>query len=74
MQARIRQYVAEEEAESDWSTTSLHHFVSGVVDELIDVLKVDQVRMELMGFNPDNQEYINYDKKVAQKTEQSTEE
>lgn len=65
MQARIRQFVAEEESSADWSTTALHTFVAGVVDELIDVLKVDRVRMELMGFNPDHQDYITYDKEVA---------
>jgi len=65
MQARIRQFVAEEESAADWSTTSLHTFVAGVVDELIDVLQVDRVRMELMGFNPDHKDYITYDKEVA---------
>jgi hypothetical protein len=68
MQARIRQYVAEEEASADWSTTALHEFVSGVVDELIDVLKVDRTRMELMGFNPDHLDYITHDKSVAHKS------
>jgi len=66
MQARIRQFVAEEEATADWSTTSLHEFVAGVVDELIDVLQVDRVRMDLMGFNPDHLDYITFDKPVAQ--------
>ena len=68
MQARIRQYVADEEASSDWSTTSLHEFVAGVVDELIDVLKVDRTRMELMGFSADHLDYITHDQSVAHKS------
>ena len=66
MQARIRQFVAEEESSADWSTTSLHEFVAGVVEELIDVLQVDRVRMDLMGFKPDHLDYITFDKPVAQ--------
>lgn len=65
MQARIRHYVSEEETNSDWTTRGLHDFVESVVSELIDVLHVDKVRMDLMGFSPESNEYITYKDTVA---------
>lgn len=65
MQARIRVYVAEEEANADWSTQGLYSFVDGVVSELIDVLHVDQIRMGLVGFTPEAKDYISHSETVA---------
>jgi hypothetical protein len=65
MQARIRHYVTEEEASSDWTTVGLHGFVESVVAELIDVLHVDQIRMGLMGFKSEAKEFISYSGTVA---------
>ena len=63
----IREYINKEETKDDWSVTGLHKFVAGIVDELIDVMKVDKKKMEIMGFNPDPSTLLSYDKKVALK-------
>ena len=70
----IREYINKEEATSGWSTEPLFEFVNGIVDELIDVVKVDRIRMQNMGFNPDHIDSLTYDKTVALKREHKEEE
>ena len=70
----IREYINKEETKDDWSVTGLHKFVAGIVDELIDVMKVDKKKMEIMGFNPDPSTLLSYDKKVALKLTHQEEE
>ena len=74
IQALIRKYVQEETQSEEWSTKGLHEFVEQVVNELIDVHKVDVKRMELMGFDPNPKLGISYDKPVAVKLEHKPEE
>jgi hypothetical protein len=69
MLAKIRQYVEEERKVDSWDTRMLHEFVDHCTKELIEVLQVDKVRMELMGFNPDPTTLLAYDKPVALKLE-----
>ena len=70
----IREYINKEEARNDWDVSGLHKFVAGIVDELIDVMKVDKKKMEIMGFNPDPSTLLSYDKKVALKLTHQEEE
>lgn len=65
----IREYINKEEAKTDWSVTGLHKFVADLVDELIDVMKVDKTKMEIMGFNPDPSTLLSHSKPVALKLE-----
>lgn len=52
MQTMIRKYVSEEAKQDSWDTKPLDDFVNHMVDQLIDVFKVDEVRMQMMGFDP----------------------
>jgi hypothetical protein len=70
----IREYINKEEAKNDWDVSGLHRFVAGIVDELIDVMKVDKKKMEIMGFNPDPSTMLSYDKPVALKLTHQEEE
>ena len=70
----IREYINKEEATGNWSTEPLFEFVNGIVDELIDVVKVDRIRMQNMGFNPDHIDSLTYDSTVAVKLEHKEEE
>lgn len=65
MMLRIREYVAQEAAQTTWDVTPLHEFVDAVADELIDVCRVDQIRMNLLGFSPEASEEIAYDKLIG---------
>jgi len=64
MQLLIRQYL-QKEIEDSWSTKGLQDFVSDIVNDLIDIEKVDLQRMEMMGFDPNPVSNYSYDKKVA---------
>ena len=46
----MKEYVAQEATAQDWSVTGLHQFVDELTDQLVDVAKVDKIRMDLMGF------------------------
>lgn len=52
MQDTLRSYVMEE-AQDDWSTSGLASFVVGLSEELINVHKVDVIRMKVQGFDSD---------------------
>lgn len=67
IQILIKKYIEKEIQEDSWDTSGLMEFVNNVVDDLINNKKVDLIRMNLMGFNPDPASGINYDKKVAEK-------
>lgn len=70
----IREYINKEEMKTDWSVTGLHKFVADLVDELIDVMKVDETKMKLMGFNPDPSTLLSHSTPVAQRLENKGEE
>jgi BRCT domain type II-containing protein len=65
MQRMIKDYVKEEETTDDWSSKGLYDFVDHVVEELIDVIQVDKIRMDIMGFDHESRDDITYDTKVA---------
>ena len=69
MQARIREYVQDEAQADTWDASLLHEFVDHCVNELIDVLQVDRVKMELMGFNPDPIAGLTHQESVASRLE-----
>lgn len=70
----IREYINKEETKDDWSVSGLHKFVADIVDELIDVMKVDKKKMEIMGFDPEPSALLSYDKPVALKLTRQGEE
>jgi hypothetical protein len=65
MMQRIREYVAREASSSNWDVAMLHEFVDAVADELIDVCKVDEIRMSKMGLDTSIDESIAYDKLIG---------
>ena len=73
MQLLMQQYVQKEREEA-WSTQGLQTFVNEIVDELIDVQKVDIQRLEMMGFDSEPITEYSYDKKVALLTKQEKDE
>jgi hypothetical protein len=74
MMIKIREYVQHEATQQSWDVSGLHDFVDQVANELIDVAKVDQVRMNLMGFDSTPLEEITYTKMIgAPETEPPTE-
>ena len=66
IQRMIREYVAEEAVSESWDTNGLHDFVDHVVSNLIDNCKVDEAKMNRMGFKHEHTTGLGYDKKVAQ--------
>jgi len=65
MMLRIREYVADEAKQESWDVAPLHAFVDGITDELIDVCRVDQIRMGLMGLESSADESITYGKMIG---------
>ena len=65
MMLRIREYVADEAKQESWDVAPLHAFVDGITDELIDVCRVDQIRMGLMGLESSADESIAYGKMIG---------
>jgi len=51
VQRLMKEYVASEANATDWSVSGLHTFVDELTNQLVDVAKVDKVRMDLMGFS-----------------------
>ena len=51
MQSILRSYIMEEEKD-DWSTSGLANFVQKLSEDLINVHKVDIIRMKVQGFDP----------------------
>ena len=74
MMGKIRHYLEQERKQDSWDTRLLHEFVDHCTTELIEVLQVDKVRMELMGFDPNPIQTLAYDKPVALKLTHSEEE
>ena len=66
MQNIIREYVKEEAKSERWDTAGLMTFVDELVNQLVDVAHVDQVRMKMMGFDHEIKTGISYDKAVGQ--------
>ena len=66
IQRMIREYVAEEAISDSWDTNGLHDFVDHVVSNLIDNCKVDEAKMNRMGFKHEPAAGLGYDKKIAQ--------
>lgn len=66
MQRMIKDYVKDEETTDDWTSKGLYDFVDHIVNELIDKVEVDKVRMGLMGFDHESRDDITYDKKIAE--------
>lgn len=65
IQRMIREYVAEEAVSNSWDTNGLHDFVDHVVSNLIDTCKVDEIKMNRMGFKQEATPGLSFDKKVA---------
>lgn len=53
IQQLLRAYVEKESKSDSWDVRDLYEFVDSLTDELVDVYKVDQVRMKLQGFKPE---------------------
>lgn len=69
MMQRIREYVAREASSNSWDVGMLHDFVDEVADELIDVCKVDEIRLSKMGLTSDMDESITFSKLIGNNTE-----
>ena len=65
IQRMIREYVAEEAVSDSWDTNGLHDFVDHVVSNLIDNCKVDEIKMNRMGFKQEATTGLSFDKKIA---------
>jgi hypothetical protein len=65
MMNKIREYVQHEAAQQSWDVSGLHDFVDQVANELIDVCKVDQIRLSLMGFDSAPLDEITYTKMIG---------
>lgn len=65
MQRMIKDYVRDEEKTNDWTSKGLYDFVDHIVEELINVVEVDKIRMNIMGFEHESRDDITYDTKVA---------
>ena len=64
MMLKIREYVAYEAKQESWDVAPLHKFVDEIADELIDVCKVDQIKLELMGFDSEPITDITFSKMI----------
>jgi len=65
LQNLMRKYVQEEENSESWDVSGLYEFVDQLTEELVDVYKVDVVRMKMQGFNENPIENFSYTEKVA---------
>jgi chromosome segregation ATPase len=65
LQGLLKKYVEAEAKDEKWDVSGLYEFVDKLADELTDVYKVDQVRMQMQGFKPDTFLEYSYANKVA---------
>ena len=65
VQRLMKDYVASEANATDWSVGGLHTFVDELTNQLVDVAKVDKVRMDLMGFSSEFTPGISYVKTIG---------
>lgn len=72
MQMRIREYVQQEATADTWDASLLHEFVNNVTNELIDVLKVDKIKMDLMGLKHEHNPELVYKSEITNKLEHKT--
>jgi hypothetical protein len=69
LQKLLRAYVANEENQETWSVDEMYSFVNQLAEELIDVYKVDVIRMNLMGLNKEPKPDFSYINRVGLKQE-----
>lgn len=69
LQVLLRKYVEAEAAADTWDVSGLYDFVDKLTEELVDVYKVDVVRMKMQGFSVDPIEEFSYTEKLAHKKE-----
>lgn len=67
MQNLIRAYVQKEAESESWDNRELYKFVDDIVDDLINNHKVDLIRMECMGFDPEPIDNMSYNTTVARR-------
>lgn len=60
VQNLLRNYVNEESNQESWDVSELYAFVDKLANELTDIHKVDHVRMELQGFDPNSNPQLSY--------------
>lgn len=65
LQGLLKKYVEAEAKEDKWDVSGLYEFVDKLSNELTDVYKVDQVRMEMQGFKTDILLDYSYTNKLA---------
>ena len=65
LQGLLKAYVESEAKSESWDVSGLYEFVDKLVDELTDVYKVDQVRMDMQGFKTGTFLEFSYSDKVA---------
>jgi len=60
VQALLRQYVESEAKQEKWDVSDLYEFVDGLANELVEKHKIDDVRMELQGFDKEPNPMLSY--------------
>ena len=60
VQALLRQYVESEAKQEKWDVSDLYEFVDGLTNELVEKHKIDDVRMELQGFDKNPNPMLSY--------------
>lgn len=60
VQNLLRDYVAKESEQESWDVSELYEFVDRLTNELTEVHKVDQKRMELQGFSHESNPNLSY--------------
>lgn len=60
VQNLLRDYVTEESEQESWDVSELYEFVDRLTNELTEVHKVDQKRMELQGFSHESNPNLSY--------------
>jgi hypothetical protein len=65
LQHLLREYVKAEEKADTWDVSGLYEFVDHLTEELVDVYKVDVVRMRMQGFSENPIEDFSFTEKVA---------
>ena len=65
LQGLLKAYVESEAKQDKWDVSGLYEFVDKLADELTDVYKVDEVRMQMQGFRTDTLLEYSYTNKLA---------